>query len=164
MTATSANPSTMIGHGGEQLPTTPTSVWVSLGKHLWLLFCNSSCFIAAAVLLQYCSRTTKWSRVPPSTAHLQLLVLHCLSECVTLCPSACDCNGKSSECYYDAELYRATGHGGHCRNCADNTDGPNCERCLDNYYREQSGSRCLPCGCNPVGEFTPKYTATSCLF
>lgn len=68
--------------------------------------------------------------------------------------SACDCNGKSSECYFDAELYRATGHGGHCRNCADNTDGPKCERCLDNYYREQSGGRCLPCGCNTVGEFS----------
>lgn len=34
MTATSANPSTTIGHGGEQLPTTPTSVWVSLSKQL----------------------------------------------------------------------------------------------------------------------------------
>ncbi|XP_071389036.1 laminin subunit gamma-1-like, partial [Centroberyx affinis] len=60
----------------------------------------------------------------------------------------CDCNGKSSECYFDSELYRATGHGGHCRGCADNTDGPNCERCLDNYYRDQSGSRCLSCSCN----------------
>ncbi|TMS01279.1 Laminin subunit gamma-1 [Larimichthys crocea] len=62
----------------------------------------------------------------------------------------CDCNGKSSECYFDKELYRATGHGGHCRNCADNTGGPNCERCLENYYRDQSGSRCLPCSCNTV--------------
>ncbi|KAM4556041.1 laminin subunit gamma-1 [Fundulus diaphanus] len=63
----------------------------------------------------------------------------------------CNCNGKSSECYFDAELYRATGHGGHCRNCADNTDGSNCERCLDNYYREQSGGRCLPCFCSSIG-------------
>ncbi|XP_037538375.1 laminin subunit gamma-1 [Nematolebias whitei] len=68
----------------------------------------------------------------------------------------CDCNGKSSECYFDAELYRASGHGGHCRNCADNTDGPNCERCLDFYYREQSGSRCLPCSCNSVGSDSPQ--------
>uniref|UniRef100_A0AAQ5ZVV7 Laminin subunit gamma-1 n=1 Tax=Amphiprion ocellaris TaxID=80972 RepID=A0AAQ5ZVV7_AMPOC len=69
---------------------------------------------------------------------------------------ACNCNGKSSECYFDAELYRATGHGGHCRNCADNTDGPNCERCLDYYYRDQSGSRCLPCSCNSVGSESPQ--------
>uniref|UniRef100_A0A8D3DYW8 Laminin, gamma 1 n=1 Tax=Scophthalmus maximus TaxID=52904 RepID=A0A8D3DYW8_SCOMX len=68
----------------------------------------------------------------------------------------CDCNSKSSECYFDAELYRATGHGGHCKNCADNTDGPNCERCLDNYYRDQSGSGCLPCGCNSVGSDSPQ--------
>uniref|UniRef100_A0A8D0DGP9 Laminin, gamma 1 n=1 Tax=Sander lucioperca TaxID=283035 RepID=A0A8D0DGP9_SANLU len=68
----------------------------------------------------------------------------------------CDCNGKSSECFYDAELYRATGHGGHCRNCADNTDGPNCERCLDNYYREGGSSRCLACSCNTVGSESPQ--------
>ncbi|KAM9789486.1 LOW QUALITY PROTEIN: laminin subunit gamma-1 [Neosynchiropus ocellatus] len=68
----------------------------------------------------------------------------------------CDCNGKSGECYFDAELYRATGHGGHCRNCADNTDGPNCERCLDNYYRDASGGRCLSCGCNSVGSQSPQ--------
>lgn len=68
----------------------------------------------------------------------------------------CDCNGKSAECYFDAELYRATGHGGHCRNCADNTDGPNCERCLDNYYRDPSGSRCLPCLCSTVGSMSPQ--------
>uniref|UniRef100_A0A674MZK9 Laminin, gamma 1 n=1 Tax=Takifugu rubripes TaxID=31033 RepID=A0A674MZK9_TAKRU len=63
----------------------------------------------------------------------------------------CDCNGKSGECYFDGELYRATGHGGHCRNCADNTDGPNCERCLDNYHGALDGSGCLPCGCSAVG-------------
>ncbi|KAL3989091.1 hypothetical protein ACER0C_013409 [Sarotherodon galilaeus] len=68
----------------------------------------------------------------------------------------CECNGKSAECYFDAELYRATGHGGHCRNCADNTDGPNCERCLDNYYRDPGASRCLPCLCNPVGSVSPQ--------
>uniref|UniRef100_A0A1A8F8P7 Laminin subunit gamma-1 n=1 Tax=Nothobranchius korthausae TaxID=1143690 RepID=A0A1A8F8P7_9TELE len=68
----------------------------------------------------------------------------------------CNCNGKSSECYFDAELYRATGHGGHCRSCADNTDGPNCERCLDHYYRDTSGSRCLPCSCSTVGSESPQ--------
>ncbi|XP_012681774.2 laminin subunit gamma-1 [Clupea harengus] len=72
----------------------------------------------------------------------------------------CNCNGKSSECYFDSELYRATGRGGHCRNCADNFDGPNCERCLDNYYRESSGSRCLPCSCNSVGSLSTQCDAT----
>lgn len=69
--------------------------------------------------------------------------------------SACSCNGKSSECFFDGELYRATGHGGHCRNCADNTDGPNCERCLENYHRDPDGDRCRPCGCSAVGEPPP---------
>uniref|UniRef100_A0A8C2ZDC0 Laminin, gamma 1 n=1 Tax=Cyclopterus lumpus TaxID=8103 RepID=A0A8C2ZDC0_CYCLU len=68
----------------------------------------------------------------------------------------CDCNGKSSECFFDAELYRASGHGGHCTNCADSTDGPNCERCLDHYHREAGGSRCLPCSCNTVGSESPQ--------
>uniref|UniRef100_A0A8C1ST21 Laminin subunit gamma-1-like n=1 Tax=Cyprinus carpio TaxID=7962 RepID=A0A8C1ST21_CYPCA len=72
----------------------------------------------------------------------------------------CNCNGKSGECYFDSELYRATGHGGHCRNCADNTDGPNCERCLDNYYRDPSGQRCLSCSCNPVGSLSTQCDNT----
>ncbi|XP_053362345.1 laminin subunit gamma-1-like [Clarias gariepinus] len=72
----------------------------------------------------------------------------------------CNCNGKSSECYFDPALYRATGHGGHCRNCADNTDGPNCERCSDNYYRARSGQRCLPCSCNPVGSLNTQCDIT----
>ncbi|XP_069794299.1 laminin subunit gamma-1 isoform X1 [Narcine bancroftii] len=63
----------------------------------------------------------------------------------------CNCHGKSAECYFDSELYRATGHGGHCRNCIDNTDGPNCERCRDNFYRQGPEASCLPCNCNPVG-------------
>lgn len=79
-------------------------------------------------------------------------MLDAFRDCCCFCVSACDCNRKSSDCYFDAELYRATGHGGHCRNCADNTDGPNCERCLDNYHRDQSGNRCLPCNCNSIGE------------
>ncbi|XP_062338515.1 laminin subunit gamma-1 [Osmerus eperlanus] len=72
----------------------------------------------------------------------------------------CNCNAKSAECYFDSELYRATGHGGHCRNCADNTDGPNCERCLDNYYRDGSGNRCLSCSCNFVGSLSTQCDNT----
>lgn len=67
---------------------------------------------------------------------------------------ACNCNGKSQECFYDPELYRATGHGGHCVGCLDNTDGPNCERCRDNYYHPGLENRCLPCNCNVVGSLS----------
>ncbi|MBN3312115.1 LAMC1 protein, partial [Atractosteus spatula] len=76
----------------------------------------------------------------------------CLKDLQNVFP--CNCNGKSSECYFDPELYRATGHGGHCRGCADNTDGPNCERCRDNYYRQRPSDRCLPCSCSAVGSLS----------
>nr|XP_014351267.1 PREDICTED: laminin subunit gamma-1 [Latimeria chalumnae] len=66
----------------------------------------------------------------------------------------CNCHGKSQECYFDPELYRATGHGGHCTSCSDSTDGPNCERCRDNYYRLGAEQRCVPCNCNPVGSMS----------
>ncbi|NWX38192.1 LAMC1 protein, partial [Notiomystis cincta] len=66
----------------------------------------------------------------------------------------CDCNGRSQECYFDPELYRATGHGGHCTACAGNTAGPRCERCRDSFYRPAGQQACLPCGCNPVGSLS----------
>ncbi|XP_075762037.1 laminin subunit gamma-3 isoform X1 [Pelodiscus sinensis] len=63
----------------------------------------------------------------------------------------CNCSGRSVECFYDRELYRSTGHGGHCLNCQDNTDGPHCERCRQNYYRWDGQSACQPCNCNLAG-------------
>ncbi|XP_073170381.1 laminin subunit gamma-3 isoform X2 [Lepidochelys kempii] len=63
----------------------------------------------------------------------------------------CNCSGRSVECFYDRELYRSTGHGGHCLNCQDNTDGPHCERCRQNYYRWGGQTACQPCNCNPAG-------------
>uniref|UniRef100_A0A674HD56 Laminin EGF-like domain-containing protein n=1 Tax=Taeniopygia guttata TaxID=59729 RepID=A0A674HD56_TAEGU len=79
--------------------------------------------------------------------------------------AACDCNGRSQECYFDPELYRATGHGGHCMACAGNTDGPRCERCRDSFYRLASDQGCLPCSCNPVGSLSTQcdsYGQCSC--
>ncbi|XP_078721548.1 laminin subunit gamma-1 isoform X1 [Lampetra fluviatilis] len=75
------------------------------------------------------------------------------SESANEC-TLCDCNGRADECYFDPELYRATGHGGHCTNCRDNTDGKNCERCLENFYRRSASEHCLPCNCNPVGSYS----------
>ena len=67
-------------------------------------------------------------------------------------PTACDCNGRSQECYFDPELYRSTGHGGHCTNCQDNTDGARCERCRENFFRLGDREACSPCHCSPVGK------------
>uniref|UniRef100_A0A8C5T7E1 Laminin subunit beta 3 n=1 Tax=Malurus cyaneus samueli TaxID=2593467 RepID=A0A8C5T7E1_9PASS len=70
----------------------------------------------------------------------------------------CDCNGHSSSCHFDPELYRASGgaSGGVCDNCQHNTEGNNCERCATNYFRNQQQElshpeACLPCECDPDG-------------
>uniref|UniRef100_A0A8C3QWI8 Laminin subunit beta 3 n=1 Tax=Cyanoderma ruficeps TaxID=181631 RepID=A0A8C3QWI8_9PASS len=70
----------------------------------------------------------------------------------------CDCNGHSSSCHFDPELYRASGgaSGGVCDNCQHNTEGNNCERCKTNYFRDprrelSHPEACLPCECDPDG-------------
>ncbi|EDL39441.1 laminin, gamma 1, isoform CRA_a [Mus musculus] len=82
------------------------------------------------------------------------------SECLP-----CDCNGRSQECYFDPELYRSTGHGGHCTNCRDNTDGAKCERCRENFFRLGNTEACSPCHCSPVGSLSTQcdsYGRCSC--
>ncbi|XP_066192014.1 laminin subunit beta-3 [Sylvia atricapilla] len=70
----------------------------------------------------------------------------------------CECNGHSSSCHFDPELYRASGgaSGGVCDNCQHNTEGNNCERCKTNYFRNprqelSHPEACLPCECDPDG-------------
>ncbi|KAI8518409.1 biological adhesion [Branchiostoma belcheri] len=65
--------------------------------------------------------------------------------------SACNCNNLADSCEFDSDLYRRTGHGGRCIGCRQNTAGPNCERCLEYYYRAQQTDPCQPCNCNPLG-------------
>ncbi|NXN47590.1 LAMC3 protein, partial [Rhinoptilus africanus] len=76
----------------------------------------------------------------------------------------CNCSGRSEECFYDWELYRRSGHGGHCRNCRDNTDGPHCERCRQNHYRWEERAGCQPCHCHPAGSLQPQCDSSgTCL-
>uniref|UniRef100_A0A8D9B170 Laminin subunit gamma-1 n=1 Tax=Cacopsylla melanoneura TaxID=428564 RepID=A0A8D9B170_9HEMI len=77
-----------------------------------------------------------WKRASISGAH----------EC-----QACNCNGFSNRCFFDKELYNRTGHGGHCLDCQGDRDGPNCERCRDNYYQRADDIYCTPCNCDSVG-------------
>uniref|UniRef100_A0A8C4UH76 Laminin subunit gamma 3 n=1 Tax=Falco tinnunculus TaxID=100819 RepID=A0A8C4UH76_FALTI len=76
----------------------------------------------------------------------------------------CNCSGRSDECFYDRELYRRSGHGGHCRNCRDNTAGPHCERCRQNHYRWEPQAACQPCHCHPAGSLQPQCDSSgACL-
>jgi len=77
----------------------------------------------------------------------------------------CECHGNAMECEYSEEVDRkglslsARGKfsgGGVCVNCAKNTTGVNCEKCLPNFYRPSGLAAnadvpCLPCSCDTRG-------------
>ncbi|KAG9483073.1 hypothetical protein GDO78_009165 [Eleutherodactylus coqui] len=108
------------------------------------------------------------SVIPPGKVliNCQLgVTISCTVQEVLTVTDSCNCNGRAQECYFDPELYRSTGHGGHCKGCRDNTDGPNCERCRENYYRQNDAEPCLACNCNPVGSLSTQcdnYGRCSC--
>ncbi|XP_066461636.1 laminin subunit alpha-2 isoform X5 [Eleutherodactylus coqui] len=78
---------------------------------------------------------------------------------------ACNCHGKTAECYYDQEVANKNLSlnihgdyigGGVCVNCTGNTAGINCETCIDRFYRPQwlspnHPNPCRPCNCDPIG-------------
>ncbi|KAM4642245.1 laminin subunit gamma-2 [Discoglossus pictus] len=65
----------------------------------------------------------------------------------------CQCNGRSNQCVFDADLLAQTGSGFRCINCNGGTDGPQCERCRDGYY-PQPGATCAPCYCHTAGSLS----------
>ncbi|CAB3984009.1 Hypothetical predicted protein, partial [Paramuricea clavata] len=64
---------------------------------------------------------------------------------------ACECNGLAETCEFDERLYQRTGKGGRCIDCRNNTGGPHCERCRENYHRETEEEECKACNCDPIG-------------
>ncbi|KAM9296559.1 laminin subunit alpha-5 [Gastrophryne carolinensis] len=73
----------------------------------------------------------------------------------------CNCNGHAYDCYYDPEVDRRRASvnrqgeyvgGGVCLDCQHNTDGVNCERCRQGYYKSpdhpsDSPYTCQRCSC-----------------
>ncbi|KAI6173803.1 hypothetical protein M3Y98_01121600 [Aphelenchoides besseyi] len=72
----------------------------------------------------------------------------------------CNCTGLSNRCFFDEKLYEETGHGGHCIDCAGNTQGPHCEECVANHWRRPREHYCTACQCNEVGSETQQCDAT----
>lgn len=63
----------------------------------------------------------------------------------------CECNGLADSCVFDPnELARNGTHGGVCIDCKENTAGPHCEYCKDNYYKNDEG-KCVACNCDTLG-------------
>ena len=63
----------------------------------------------------------------------------------------CTCNNHASSCVYDPDV--ATGV---CIDCADNTQGVQCDSCIDFYYRPSgvpidSPTACRQCNCTSAG-------------
>ncbi|XP_033223143.1 laminin subunit gamma-1 isoform X2 [Belonocnema kinseyi] len=65
--------------------------------------------------------------------------------------STCNCNGYSDRCFFDKELYKQTGHGGHCLECRANRAGANCERCRENFFQRPEDNYCVACNCDETG-------------
>uniref|UniRef100_A0A8C4R2A7 Uncharacterized protein n=1 Tax=Eptatretus burgeri TaxID=7764 RepID=A0A8C4R2A7_EPTBU len=77
----------------------------------------------------------------------------------------CNCHGKADDCYYDDEVSQKNQSlnirgqyigGGVCINCTGNTEGINCETCIDGYYRPAGvppthPHPCHQCVCDPNG-------------
>ena len=73
----------------------------------------------------------------------------------------CECYNHSDSCVYNATLDPfpsswTEGGGGVCVNCRDNTEGQNCDTCVDGYFRPVGKSLsdvdvCSLCLCNSSG-------------
>ena len=73
----------------------------------------------------------------------------------------CQCYNHASSCVYNASLDpfpsdHNRGGGGMCVDCAHNTEGRNCQKCKQFYFRAEGTSLsavdvCKSCDCNAVG-------------
>ena len=56
----------------------------------------------------------------------------------------CNCNGRSDECIFDANVYLQSGNttGGVCINCQYNTAGNACQKCAEGFYPTAEDLNC----------------------
>ncbi|GBP44981.1 Multiple epidermal growth factor-like domains protein 8 [Eumeta japonica] len=92
-------------------------------------------------------------------------------------PCSTYCHGHTSVCTTDSldlppasnnkdsdDLYREGGSRARCVRCANNTDGPRCERCIEGYFRgsEDFNDPCRPCECHGHGDTCDPVTGEKC--
>ena len=93
----------------------------------------------------------------PTPASVRLALVLCFMFSYLLPPPACECNGWSTKCRFNEELYMRSRRGGECLECGGNRAGAHCEECQPNHYISpvkdvQGRQPCLPCDCDPTGE------------
>ncbi|PZC82381.1 hypothetical protein B5X24_HaOG210422 [Helicoverpa armigera] len=82
----------------------------------------------------------------------------CTSE-VDAAPTSRDVGGPA-----DPDDYRDGAAKARCVRCANNTDGPRCERCIEGYFRGSDDFRdpCRPCECHGHGDTCDPVTGEKC--
>ncbi|CAH4004388.1 unnamed protein product [Pieris brassicae] len=89
-------------------------------------------------------------------------------------PCSVFCHGHTTVCSNDGDIltrdvstdledyYRDTK--ARCVRCANNTDGPRCERCIEGYFRGSEDFRdaCRPCECHGHGDTCDPVTGEKC--
>lgn len=60
----------------------------------------------------------------------------------------CKCNGHAQSCHFDWTAWRESGQrsGGVC-DCLHNTEGPQCQRCKEGFYRDPQRPHTAPDSC-----------------
>ncbi|XP_041977639.1 multiple epidermal growth factor-like domains protein 8 isoform X2 [Aricia agestis] len=94
-------------------------------------------------------------------------------------PCSVFCHGHTSSCANDGDIsqlprdlssadleeyYREGSAKARCLRCANNTDGPRCERCIEGYFRGSEDFRdpCRPCECHGHGDTCDPVTGEKC--
>ncbi|XP_049864899.1 multiple epidermal growth factor-like domains protein 8 [Pectinophora gossypiella] len=97
----------------------------------------------------------------PCSVHCHGHTTICTNDMSEVAPTSRDVSSADLEDYY-----RETGSNARarCVRCANNTDGPRCERCIEGYFRgsEELRDPCRPCECHGHGDTCDPVTGEKC--